>query len=127
MMTESELSYLSGSVHDNVLVVTILVEKIGDPDTSYALRDEILLLLNGSKTSHIVLDLQRVTFICSVGFLAFLSLRRHLDGGQIVICNSAEPVRDMFQVFRLASQDPTVTAPFQVEDTLEAALARFSK
>ncbi len=126
-MTETELTYLSGSVHDNVLVATILVEKIGDPDTSYALRDEILLLLNGSKTSHIVLDLQRVTFICSVGFLAFLSLRRQLDGGQIVICNSVESVRDMFEVFRLASQDPSVTAPFQVEDTLEAALARFSE
>lgn len=126
-MSENELNYLRGSVCDNVLVVTVLVEKIGDPETSYALRDEILLLLNGAKTDHIVLDLQRVTFICSVGFLAFLSLRRHLDDGQIVICNSTESVRDMFQVFRLASQDPTVTAPFQVEDTLEAALARFSE
>ena len=122
-MTENELRYLSGSVHDSALVITILVEQIGDPDTSYALRDEILSLFDGAKTSHIVLDLQRVTFICSVGFLAFLSLRRHLDGGQIAICNSSESVRDMFEVFRLASRDPSVTAPFQVEDTLEAALA----
>jgi len=126
-MTESGLRYLSGSVHDDVLVVAILVEQIGDPDTSYALRDEILLLLDGSKASHIVLDLQRVNFICSVGFLAFLSLRRCLDSGQIIICNCSEAVHDMFKVFRLASQDPLVTAPFQLEDTLEAALARFSE
>lgn len=54
-------------------------------------------------------------------------MRRHLNNGQIVICNSADSVRDMFQVFRLSSQDPTVTAPFLVEETLDAALPRFSR
>jgi len=124
-MTENELRYMSGSVHGKVLVVTILVKQIRDPETSYALRDEILLLADPAKTSHVVLDLQRVDFVGSVGLLAFLAVRRHLQGGQIVICNVSDSIRSMFEVCRLVSRDPSATAPFGVDDSVEAALARF--
>jgi stage II sporulation protein AA (anti-sigma F factor antagonist) len=108
----------------NVLVIEVLVEQIRDPDTSYALRDEMLSLIDPEKISHVVLDLQHVTFVGSIGFLAFLAVRRRLENGQIVICNLWEPVRQTFQICRLISNDPAVTAPFRVEDSLEAALAR---
>jgi anti-anti-sigma factor len=123
-MTEREQHYAIGLVQDNVLVIEVLVEQIRDPDTSYALRDEMLSLIDPEKISHVVLDLQHVTFVGSIGFLAFLAVRRRLENGQIVICNLWEPVRQTFQICRLISNDPAVTAPFRVEDSLEAALAR---
>jgi len=125
-MTDNEQSLASGSVHDNVIVVTILVEKIREPETSYALRDEILALVDGAKVRHLVLDLQHVTFMGSVGFLAFLAVRRRLQLGQIVICNVSPPVLDMFELCHLVSNDPSMMAAFEAEDSLEAALARFS-
>ena len=123
-MTEKKMRFASGSVHESVLVITILVEEIRDAEMSYALRDEILSLIDGAMVSHVVLDLQRVTFMGSVGFLAFLAVRRHVEVGQIVICNISSPVRHMFELCRLISNDPSTAAPFEAEDTLEAALAR---
>lgn len=125
-MAESEQLCASGSVHGDVLVITILVEKVHDAETAHALRDEIFSLMDGEKPNHVVIDFQRVTFMGSVGFLVFLALRRRLEAGQIVVCNISRPVHDMFKVCRLISTDPSTTAAFEAEDTLEAALARFS-
>lgn len=125
-MTENERRIASGSFHDDVLVITILEDKIRQPETSDALRDEILSLVDGPKLRGIVIDLRHVTFMGSSGFLAFLAVRRRSEVGQIVLCNISPPVRDIFGVCRLISEDPSTKADFEVEDTLEAALARFS-
>ncbi len=125
-MNENKPQYVSGSVHNDVLVITILVEKVRDAETAHALRDEISSLMDSAKASHVVIDLQRVTFMGSVGFLVFLALRRRVEVGQIVICNISPPVRDMFELCRLISTDPSMAAAFEAEDSLEAALARFS-
>ena len=125
-MNENKPQYVSGSVHNDVLVITILVEKVRDAETAHALRDEISSLMDSAKASHVVIDLQRVTFMGSVGFLVFLALRRRVEVGQIVICNISPPVRDMFELCRLISTDPSIAAAFEAEDSLEAALARFS-
>ena len=124
-MTDNALRYVNGSVHGKVLLITILVKEIRDPETSYALRDEILLLVDPTKTSHLVLDLQRVSFVWSIGLLAFLAVRRRLETGKIVICNISDSICSMFEVCRLVSKVPSVTAAFEVEDSLEAALSRF--
>ena len=49
----------------NVLVVNVLLEQIRDPQTSYALRDEILSLMNAGEIQHVVIDLKSVTFLGS--------------------------------------------------------------
>ena len=125
-MTKKERRVASGSLHGNVLVITILVDNIREPATSHALRDEILSLVDRSQLSDIVIDLQHVTFMGSAGFLTFLAVRRRLGVGQIVLCNISRPVRDMFELCRLISRDPSTKADFEAEDTLEAALARLS-
>ena len=50
-MTENQQRIASGSFHDNVLVITIREDEIGEPETSHALRDEILSLVDGQKLS----------------------------------------------------------------------------
>ena len=126
-MTENEMRYVSASVHDKLLVITILVEQFRDPKITYAMRDEIRSLIDPAKMSQVVLDFQRVTFVGSLGLLAFLAVRRHFAGGQIVFCNFSDSIRGVFEICRLVSPNPSVMAPFDVEDSLEAALVRCSE
>jgi anti-anti-sigma regulatory factor len=119
------LKYATGSYHGSVLVIEVLVPQLRKPETAYALRDEILELADPAKTSHVVVDLQRVTYIGSVGQLAFLALRRHVDGTPIVFCNISPTVRELLEVCHLVAKPPA-TAPFAAEETRQAALARCS-
>jgi anti-anti-sigma factor len=125
MMTESELKYATGSYRGNVLVIEVLVPQLRDPETAYALRDEILALVEPKETSHVVVDLRQVTYIGSVGLLAFLALRRHVEDTPIVLCNISPTVRELLEVCHLVAQPPA-SAPFAAEDTRQAALARCS-
>ncbi|NUQ64725.1 MAG: STAS domain-containing protein [Pirellulales bacterium] len=126
MMAKSEDRSATGSVHGNVLVIKIQVEQVRDPETSYALRDEILRLVDSAKPSHIAMDFCRVAFMGSVGLLSLLAVRRRLQGGRIVICNCSESIRRMFEVCQLLSRDPSAAAPFEAADSREEALARLS-
>jgi anti-anti-sigma factor len=115
-------AFVSGSTQDGVLVLSILVEKLRDPESAYALRDAIISQVDASKTSDLVLDMQRVVSVGSVGFLSFLSVRRKLADGRIVLCNLSDFVRETFQISRLISVDPAHTAPFTAADTVRSAL-----
>ncbi len=126
-MTENEPQYARGSVQGNVLVIEILAKQIRDPDTSYALRDEMVTIFDSAKTDDIVLDFQHVTFVGSIGFLAFLALRRRLTSGRIVICNVSDSIRQVFEICRLTSKDPSVASPFLVEDSLKLALEQCAR
>ena len=125
-MSESQPSCSRGAIRGNVLVVEILLEQIRDPQTSYTLRDEILSLMKAGEIEHVVIDLQRVTYLGSVGLLAFLAVRRQLDAGAVVLCNVADGIQAMLQVCMLISKKPKSTAPFDIEPSIEAALARFA-
>jgi len=125
-MPDLSLRYASGAVHGEMLVVSITTDQIRDSTLAYALRDEIISLVEATKVRNVVLDLEKVHFIGSVGFLAFLGVRRHLGGGRIVLCNMSEPIRQMFAVCRLIPADTATTAPFEVEANLDAALLRLA-
>jgi anti-anti-sigma factor len=122
MMTESELKYATGSYDGSVLVIEVLLKQLREPETAYVLRDEILALVDPEKTSHVVVDLRRVTYIGSVGLLAFLALRRHVEDTPVVFCNISPTVRELLEVCHLVAKPPA-TAPFAAEDTRQAALA----
>lgn len=125
-MAENGQPYVIGSVHHKTLVITVLLERISDPETSYALRDEILALVDPKTIRNVVVDLKHVTFVGSIGLLAFLAVRRRLEGGRIVLCNLSDAIRGIFEVSRLLSHSPSVTAPFEAEGDVETALARLS-
>ena len=122
-MSQPAQNLARDSVRDGITVVTVNTKQIREADQAYALRDEILEILNKSNPSCLVLDLGELTFVGSIGFLAFLGVRRHLEGGRIVICNMSGPVHDMFAVCHLISPDPAKKAPFEAAKTLDSAIA----
>jgi len=114
----------AASLENGNLVVSILEDQIRDATVAYRLRDEINSLIDQQKPANIVLDLAKVKFIGSVGFLAFLGVRRHLGGGRIVLCNVADAVRDVFAVCRLIATGANTSAPFEIANDTAAALAQ---
>ncbi len=125
-MTDQTLLHTTGTITGGVLVVTVVSPQIRDAAVAYAVRDEIIALLDSSQSQDLVIDLKNVDFIGSIGFLAFLGVRRHLDGRRIVICNLSQPVRETFTICKLIATDETIVAPFESATTLEAALARLA-
>ncbi|MHB8902779.1 MAG: STAS domain-containing protein [Thermoguttaceae bacterium] len=125
-MLQSQPSCCLGTLRGKVLVVDVLLEEIRDPQTSYALRDEILSLMNAGDVQHVVIDLKSVTFLGSVGLLAFLAVRRKLQGGSIVLCNVRQGIQAMLEICMLVSKDRSKTAPFDVADSVDAAVVQLS-
>jgi anti-anti-sigma factor len=125
-MNDLKPRFAQPSTKDGVLIVTVTAEQIREAAQAYALRDEILAILDSSQATNLVLDLGQLTFVGSIGFLAFLGVRRHLASGRIVICNLSGPVREMFAVCQLISSDPAKRAPFEAAETLDSAVARLA-
>ena len=63
---------------------------------------------------NLLVDLEQVEFIGSIGFLVFVGLRRVLSKGRIVLCCPRAPVQDAFLACRLISAEPGGAAPFDV-------------
>lgn len=110
---------------DGVLVVMIAIGEIREPATAYDLRNEMLALVKEAKCRHLVIDARNLIFIGSVGFLAFLGVRRELKG-RIVLCHLSDAIRDSFAVCRLIPTGDDRVAPFETADTLDEALRGFS-
>jgi hypothetical protein len=127
-MSAAGSRHTSSTVHDGVLVVTVQVPRLREPGLSYIVRDEVLEALAAAGAQHLVLDLRQIESIGSVGLLAFIALRRHLPDGEIVLCQLAAEVRQIFQACRLipagnGSPPAGSSAPFRAADTREDAIA----
>ena len=109
---------------DGILIATLLVEQIREAKMAYELRDKLISLIQEARPRDVVFDLSKAKSIGSIGFLAFLGVRRELPDGRIILCNMFQPVRDMFAVSRLIQTAGNQGAPFEVAATKEAALAR---
>jgi len=116
----------TGALNGGCLVVTVMPQQVRETAIAYSLRDEIVALVDSSQTRDLVLDAGNLQFIGSIGFLAFLGVRRHLGDGRIILCNLSFAVREMFAVCRLISTDGAKAAPFEVAATVEAAVARLA-
>ncbi len=116
----------AGPNQNGNLVVSIVEDQIREAAVAYRLRDEIISLIDQQKPANIMLDLAHVKFIGSVGFLAFLGVRRHLGGGRIILCNVSDAVRDVFAVCRLIPTGTNTTAPFEIAGDTAAALDQLS-
>ena len=123
---DDSTSLATATVENNNLVVSVLAEQVREATIAYQLRDEISRLIEQSKPANIALDLAKVRLIGSVGFLAFLGVRRHLGGGRIILYGLSDPIRDMFAVCRLIPTAANATAPFELAASKEESLARLS-
>lgn len=114
--------YATSSFQNGVLVVTILASQVRDAVVAYALRDEMTALVDRDRPQHLVIDLAGVQFIGSIGFLAFLGVRRRLEAGRVVLCHLSPALHDTFAICRLIPTEPDGVAPFEVAADVDEAL-----
>jgi len=125
-MSAPILRYVSSTLIGDTLVVTLRVDQIREAVVAYELRDELLSLIEATKAHNVLMNMEQVEFIGSIGFLAFLAVRRRLAEGRVVLCQMSKPLQQMFAVCRLIPSGPVSVAPFEVEETLNEAVARLS-
>ena len=114
--------YVVASLQDGVPVATIVRKEIRESTEAYSCRDELIATVDSSKAKHLVINLEHVHFLGSIGLVALLGVRRYLDGGRIILCNISETVRQILLVCRLIPRGETDTAPFEIAPTVAAAV-----
>ena len=114
--------FVAASLQSGVLVATIMREEIRDATDAYSCRDELIATIDSSKTEQLVINLDHVQFLGSIGLVALLGVRRHLGSGRIILCNISEIVRQMLLVCRLIPRTETDTAPFETAATEAVAV-----
>ncbi len=83
-----------------VLVLTLLQDRL-EAATSAGFKSGVLDSINAGH-NKIVLDLKKVKFIDSSGLGALISSLKSLDdGGQLVLCNVAKTVMNLFKLTRM--------------------------
>ncbi len=105
------------------LVITILEEQLRDVSLVSKLQAAMAEAVKKQSATVIVIDLHRTLFIGSIGFLAFLSLRRLPEVKRMILCNLAPQIRDLFEICKLIPSESVIDAPFEVANTLSLALA----
>ena len=78
-MVEASHRYTCGAVQGNVLLITIQAAQLRDPSDAQVCRDEMIALVDASNLQHLIIDFGQVSFIGSVGLVALLGVRRHLQ------------------------------------------------
>lgn len=122
-MTDSQDPRIAVSITEGIPRIAILQESLKDSSTSYEVRDQIVAALKEHSAKAALLDLTQVKFIGSIGFLAFLGLRRELPDLRLVLCGMTQPIHDAFSICRLIADAPDMVAPFEVAADVAAGIA----
>ncbi|QDV87466.1 STAS domain-containing protein [Planctomycetes bacterium TBK1r] len=123
-MTEHEKPLVQASSNGTTLVLEIQTDQIRDSDTASAISREMIALAKENQANRLVIDMHSVRFMGSVGFLALMGLRRHLDEPSIILCGLSEHLKDILEACKLISRDPDESAMFTMADTVDEAKER---
>jgi anti-anti-sigma factor len=124
-MPESQYRHLTSHTENGVLVLTLTDPQIRGDEAAENLRKELLAAVAEAGAGRVVLDLSRVTYMSSVAFRPLLQLHGALKDrqGRIVLCNLAEPVREVLHLTRLISTSRSSRSPFEEQPDVAAAVA----
>lgn len=119
---------------DDVLVMRIETEQLKDAIVAQDLKYILSHTVKKSSATKFVLDMGKLTFMTSLGCVAFISVKHAIRDkpGQLVICNLTPFIRKIFNAKRLLQQSPqngnvAFECAATLEDALELHAARKSK
>ncbi len=120
-MGESATRYIESSTQDGVLVITIRATAMRDTQICYAIRDQMIEAIDPDDTQTVIINLESLAFVGSIGLLGFLAVRRKIPKSRIVICNVTDTIREVFLLCRMISADNSADSPFEMTATLQDA------
>lgn len=119
-MSHSE-SPVACAIENSVVIVTLLAEKLREPQVVEVVRKEMLAAVQSGNAQSVIIDFRNVEFVGSMAFLAFLAVRRQMGGGRIVLCELSPEIVEVFSVCRLIPANGNHNAPFEVASSLAEA------
>lgn len=124
-MNDAAPELVHHQITDEILVLTPQVEQMRETEICYSIRDGMTDYVKQVDHRRVVIDMQNVNFVSSIGILAFLNLRRAIPNAEqrIIFCNLSDSLRGMFRICKLISENPDDPTPFDSVDTLESALS----
>lgn len=98
-----------------------------DLETVNQIKDAMETAVKEASPTRVMIDLQHVQFIGSVGFLAFMALRREprAECRERNTMRHCENVRELFSLCKLIPDQTMQKAPFQVADSVESAMSMY--
>lgn len=125
MTSENSKSLVTGTEEDGAFTLTIQVDQIRDPMTSTALRNEMINLVDPISPKCVIVNFEKVQFMGSIGFLALMALRRHLNDSRMVLCGLSQSLKDVFELCGLVANDANEEVKFEVAENEQAARQAF--
>ncbi len=122
-MSLQESTLVNIDYQDTVLIATLTLPKLRDLSVSNEIKQALLSAIAQHKPTSVVIDLRHVEFIASIGFLAFLAVRRESGVERIALCEFRENVKEVFLLCRLISDTNDPKVPFLSYATLPNALS----
>lgn len=108
------------------LIIKILDSQMRDFTKVFQIKEAIITAVRQARPKTVIIDLSQVNFVSSVGFLAFLAIRREPTVESIVLCNLDANVYSVFSICKLIPEGTDASAPLQIADTVDAAIAMYS-
>lgn len=112
------------AVENGVVVATVLVPQIRDPQVVETLRNTMLVAIEASGARSVIISFSGVKFMMSMSFLAFLAVRRQIGGGRVVFCEVSPEIIEILSICRLIPAGNSTSAPFEVAHTMAEARER---
>ena len=125
MPSPSSATCIATEMRQGCLLVTILESQLRDFEKVTQLKLAIVAAVQQHHSRTVLLDLNKVTYIGSVGFLAFLGIRREKDVEHIVLCHVAPNVQQLFSICKLIPDGSSMSAPLKIADTIDSAIATY--
>ena len=116
-------------INDDVLVMRIETEQIKDAIVAQDLKTIFGHTVRKSAATKFVLDMEKLTFMTSLGCVAFISVKHAIRDkpGRLVLCNITPFIHKIFTAKRLLKQSQiNGNVAFECADTLDEALEMLS-
>ncbi len=118
--------HLRWRTEEGILVVTVTEPQLQGYTMARSLQQELHALVSQHEpVLRMILDLQAVTSLTSEALRPLLNLQRNMfqQGGRLVLCSLSPVVAAVFRVTFLAGSGRLSAATFEVQPSVEAAMA----
>lgn len=124
-MSERTPTYLTSSLEDGVLTLTITQKQIEGEEIAQALKQELLAAVADARATRVVLDMSRTRYVSSIAFWPLLALNRQLkeQGGKLVLCGLTGAVLDVFTTTKMVIGSGPIDAPFAMAADVPTAVS----
>ena len=112
------------SVQCSLIVARIAVAEVIDDQIADELREGFLTLYEKSGATHAIVDLQEVTYLCSVGIGPFLALSHKVREreGRFILCSMSPFVESVMHATKLIGAAHGSPATFEHQADVPAAV-----